>query len=494
MIKSLKIFYVFFIRKYYLTVLLLSLILSGNHFKAQTKQDIQTLRQVSIQSLQDNSSSEYQKYLDYYSKTNPSEALAFRIKAELIRGNYRDAVFYLDKLRKIRDGNDPVSNFSYHYMAYQISHILGIEAEAVKQKERLSILIPKIPIVLPLELAADSFAFDYIRKSDRKKYFRDILTINKEKNDYFSCSRIYYYLGIIELQNGNIKVAYSYFQNSELNAKKIGSVNNFEVYGVVARSQILNHQKHYKEAFEILHRKKNIITSIPDVFLKESFFKNYAKSASFVSVKNDIEWASERYSSIITENDDQQLKARSLLVDSTESAYTADLQHQKVIWRNIYVLIIIVFIISLCILIIRSRYRKSTKRIKDLEVDPKIFAIPDKTEKEILEKLSRFEASMKFTKNNISLKTLSLQLDTNPRYLSEIINKHKDSNFNTYINNLRIDYILKKLNEDEEYRKYKVSYLAEESGFSSHSLFTTTFKNKVGRSPIDYIKNLEKGL
>lgn len=202
---------------------------------------------------------------------------------------------------------------------------------------------------------------------------------------------------------------------------------------------------------------------------------------------------------LIHENDSRLIKARSLLVNSIDQHFQEEKNARAVSWKRAYYGL---FAFTILLILGVFAYRKYRKTLQDQEkpeevfpktdAEQKVFNIPDKTEKDILEKLDEFEASGKFTKANMSLKLLSGQLNTNPRYLSEIINKHKDSNFNSYINGLRIDYILKKLNEEPDYRKYKVSYLGEECGFSSHSLFTTTFKNKVGVSPIEYIKNLEK--
>jgi YesN/AraC family two-component response regulator len=109
-----------------------------------------------------------------------------------------------------------------------------------------------------------------------------------------------------------------------------------------------------------------------------------------------------------------------------------------------------------------------------------------------LNKLEEFEKSQKYIQKNVSLKTLAQQFDTNPKYLSEIVNNHKNSNFNTYINNLRIDYIVEKIKKNPEYRKYKVSYLADECGFSSHSLFTTIFKNRMDLSPTEFLQKLNE--
>jgi len=114
------------------------------------------------------------------------------------------------------------------------------------------------------------------------------------------------------------------------------------------------------------------------------------------------------------------------------------------------------------------------------------------SENHILSGLKRFEVSKKFTNKEMSLGMLAAQLNTNTKYLSEIINRHKQKNFNSYINELRINYITEKIKNDPTYLNYKVSYLAEEAGFSSHSTFTTVFKAIVGVSPIifvEFVKN-----
>lgn len=117
--------------------------------------------------------------------------------------------------------------------------------------------------------------------------------------------------------------------------------------------------------------------------------------------------------------------------------------------------------------------------------------IPEEVEKEILAKLSKFENSTKFTNPKLSLSLLSSQLGTNASYLSEVINKHKGKNYYNYINELRVDYVCSKILNDPKYRNYKIMYLGKESGFSSHSVFATVFKNVTGISPSAFIKQSE---
>lgn len=118
--------------------------------------------------------------------------------------------------------------------------------------------------------------------------------------------------------------------------------------------------------------------------------------------------------------------------------------------------------------------------------------IPNPVEKEILSKLEKFENSQKFTNPKLTISTLAVQLKTNTTYLSEVINNYKGKNFNTYINELRIKYICEKIYTHPEYLNYKISYLAEESGFTSHSSFATVFKSVTGISPSVFLREAAK--
>lgn len=114
------------------------------------------------------------------------------------------------------------------------------------------------------------------------------------------------------------------------------------------------------------------------------------------------------------------------------------------------------------------------------------------TEERLLQKLDKFEQSLRFNKNNISLSTLATYCNTNTKYLSYVINTYKGKDFNNYINSLRINYIIKKLKDEKVYRKYKIATLAEETGFSSVQKFSTVFKKETSLSPSVYIKLLQE--
>lgn len=117
--------------------------------------------------------------------------------------------------------------------------------------------------------------------------------------------------------------------------------------------------------------------------------------------------------------------------------------------------------------------------------------ISDKTKQAIEEKLRQFEREERFIDNNMTFSTLVSYAGTNSKYLHLYLKNHLNTDYSSYINDLRIKYIIGKLKEDPEYRKYKIGYLAELCGFQSHSNFSVNFKRSTGTSPGEFISNLE---
>lgn len=139
------------------------------------------------------------------------------------------------------------------------------------------------------------------------------------------------------------------------------------------------------------------------------------------------------------------------------------------------------------------------EKIDDTETEPQPISgvkkpsmLSPEKESELLEKLQVFEDSKLYLSKQISLPLLATELETNIKYLSEIIREKKNKKFNAYINNLRIDYIISQLQSDPVYLQYKVSHLAEITGFSSHSAFTSVFKTITGISPNEFIQQLSQ--
>ncbi|OPC06986.1 hypothetical protein BAS09_18290 [Elizabethkingia ursingii] len=117
--------------------------------------------------------------------------------------------------------------------------------------------------------------------------------------------------------------------------------------------------------------------------------------------------------------------------------------------------------------------------------------MPSEKEKELLQRLIIFEEGIEYTSKNFTFSNFISALDTNSKYGNYIIKQYRGKNFNDYINGLRIEFIVEKLYNEPEYLNYKISYLADISGFSTHSRFTQIFKNITEISPSKFIQELQ---
>src|SRR5690606_141338 len=118
--------------------------------------------------------------------------------------------------------------------------------------------------------------------------------------------------------------------------------------------------------------------------------------------------------------------------------------------------------------------------------------LEDEKVEELLEKLKIFEAEKQFTKSNLTLKSLAQKLNTNSHYLSEVINHQLGKNFNSYINELRINYLIDELKSNPSKRKLKLGTLAKESGYANRQSFTRAFHSVTKMPPSYFIEKMEE--
>ncbi|WP_300568339.1 helix-turn-helix domain-containing protein [Flavobacterium sp.] len=110
---------------------------------------------------------------------------------------------------------------------------------------------------------------------------------------------------------------------------------------------------------------------------------------------------------------------------------------------------------------------------------------------QILQKLQLFEDEKRFLHSNITIQSLSKEFDTNNKYLSRIVNEFKNKTFIQYINDLRIDYAIEIIKNNNIFRKYTIQALALEFGFNNAESFSAAFYKKTGIKPTFFIKELE---
>ncbi len=95
-----------------------------------------------------------------------------------------------------------------------------------------------------------------------------------------------------------------------------------------------------------------------------------------------------------------------------------------------------------------------------------------------------------FKDSNITISSLASQLSINNNYLSKAIRINGYTNFNHYINTIRINHA-KNLLSSEDMHKLTLLYIYTESGFTSQTTFNRVFKQIEGITPSEFMKNLE---
>lgn len=110
----------------------------------------------------------------------------------------------------------------------------------------------------------------------------------------------------------------------------------------------------------------------------------------------------------------------------------------------------------------------------------------------ILKILSAFEKDKQFLRKNISLASMAKLCGTNTVYLSRIINFYKKKNFNEYLNELRLDYIVSQWKDKPKTRYVSIQETAENAGYNTTQTFTKNFQEKFHIPPTYFLNRLNE--
>ena len=90
-----------------------------------------------------------------------------------------------------------------------------------------------------------------------------------------------------------------------------------------------------------------------------------------------------------------------------------------------------------------------------------------------------------FINEKLSIEDIAIKLDTNSKYISQIINETFNKNFYNYINSYRIEEA-KLMLRSELSDKYSILGIAQSVGFVSKSTFNVAFKRITGLTPTEF--------
>lgn len=136
----------------------------------------------------------------------------------------------------------------------------------------------------------------------------------------------------------------------------------------------------------------------------------------------------------------------------------------------------------------------SVKKDQDLKKEAKDINISKETEDRLYENFLKEEQALFYLDKTTSLNKLAGKMGTNQRYASYIIQKYRNTDFYTYLQSNRINYIVERIKIDPTLLDFKLAHLAEMCGFASLSTFSTAFKNQTGLPPSAFVHFTKKDL
>ncbi|HBL76984.1 MAG: hypothetical protein A2W90_19570 [Bacteroidetes bacterium GWF2_42_66] len=134
--------------------------------------------------------------------------------------------------------------------------------------------------------------------------------------------------------------------------------------------------------------------------------------------------------------------------------------------------------------------------LQDTEDHPEELNLPQENIKPVIVKrIKRINTFLlvkqSFLQPDFNLTILSENTELSPKLISQAIHCTYNKNFNQYINNLRIEFLLHKLEEDKQWRSFSIEHICQTIGFNSLSSFYQSFREKTNCTPREYIEKLD---
>jgi len=341
-------------------------------------------------------------------------------------------------------------------------------------------------------------AISWIQKSN--SYLKKI---NNTSSDFLLASN-YQYTGTLFNRMKQADSAIYYFDNSlklthnqfDLNTRTLQNYSYVNLgYSYLLKNDLQAVKKNLQKVL-------NDSLQFRTIDLNQDLFNNLV---SYYERKKNID-SIRIYKTKLDSVNDILYKTSSETINSVTAGLNDEIKSLKKSNNYNYTLIIIITIFSLCIVAVaylRNVNKNKTeplafidKELKTIELKeeskPEDLNIAKETELRLIEQIKVFEENQHYLDPNVSTTQMANNFNTNTKYITYVLKKMYDQDFKTYINTLRVDYIVDLLKKEPKYREYKISYLAEIAGYSSHSKFTAIFKKIKGCSPSEFINELNK--
>jgi AraC-like DNA-binding protein len=327
---------------------------------------------------------------------------------------------------------------------------------------------------------AKDFVFAFAVNKFYKNQFkeaRDSLVKIESRTEGVSLSINLYYQGLIALQYNNIEQSIIKFK--AIDSLYGESQDEFPELRNVYENLVDIYESQDNKEFELIYVKKLLIIDS----LLDSNREHINKE-------------------IIVRYDTPSLKRKIIRINESLQSQKSKRKYDALIFVLIFLFVFILLIFQYKK---KSEYKKNLEKLltksssekkqffsisKTENLEVLELGIKDEIVKQIIVNLENFENKHLFKQTKITASNLAKQLGTNSTYLSKVVNFTKKKSFAHYINDLRIDYLIKELKSNSILSNYTIEALGKEIGFGNTDSFTKAFKKRTG-IPIGYfLKNI----
>ncbi len=402
-------------------------------------------------------------------------------------GNLEKSNYYLQKALAIEKKYNNIKNIAMIY------NNISDNYSSMKQYDKaLELLLKSEEIIDDTDLdkalllinIGDAYKNTNQEAKAKEYYFRAIDYCKKTNNKYY-LSLAYQYIGELFLSQKDYKQALFFFYSSMQISKEIkaNDILKDDYKGIINVYSVLNSP-------DSVLKYNNLYYAINDSI----FNKQAANKIAELQIKYDFD------------KKEQELKQLRIQKE-------LDSKKQKILIISFISVLLIIIIIFLMILNRkRKKYsenlavKQNIKIIKYEDVidnsnlETKKIETPKDTNTALSEEFkTMLEVSISkkirkeklYLKNDFNLNELAQLLGTNRRYVSQVINERFEKNFNSFINEFRINEAMRLMSNPDN-NKYTIEAISKKVGFNSMSAFISAFKKNTGVTPSAFMKSLKK--
>ena len=411
----------------------------------------------------------------------------------------------IDKKQKIYTN---IGNIYYRFNEYELAKFYNVKALNVCEDS----------IVMAAILSNIGFIELKNEKIDSATYFLNkALQVSKQHNNVF-LDGILDNIALFHQKAKNYDTAFYYFRlslNEAENNNKIG--NTSEILSNLSKLYFevnkMDSALFYINLSNTIARENNFLAVLVENYLTLSKIEDskghvisaFKRFKEYVNLKDSV-FNVGRFSEInqlqrlyeVTKTNQQieQLAIEQQIKERT-------IYYQKVIH---FILLIILLTVSGVLLFIYFQKRKLNKAYKVLfEKNIEIIklegntpkkqinsTLSDNLQRELLDKiLALMEDTAVICDSEFSIDKLAELVQSNQKYVSQVINSVLKKNFRSFLNNYRIREA-QRLFADPDAVKYTIEFVAVTVGFKSRHAFRDAFKEATGVTPLFYLKSMRK--